>query len=80
MLKLKIIFEEKLNYGGSISTLRTVLLKLGNKWRKTMDNRRVIIDNRRVMLQRHDITKATILLPEKIYQIPSIKSVYRIYK
>ncbi|XP_039745055.1 uncharacterized protein LOC120623223 [Pararge aegeria] len=50
LLKLKGIFQDKLNYDGSISTLRTALLKLGYKWRKTVDNRRVIIE-------RHDIQK-----------------------
>ncbi|XP_075985598.1 uncharacterized protein LOC142982799 [Anticarsia gemmatalis] len=50
LLKLKRIFQEKLNYEGSISTLRTALLKLRYKWRKTVDNRRVIIE-------RHDIQK-----------------------
>ncbi|XP_047024143.1 uncharacterized protein LOC124633092 [Helicoverpa zea] len=48
--KLKRIFQDKLNYDGGISTLRTALLKLGYKWRKTVDNRRVI-------LERHDIQK-----------------------
>lgn len=69
LLKLKIIFQEKLNYGGSISTLRTVLLKLGYKWRKAVDNRRVTI-------QRHDIQKLRFNYLKKITPIPPRESVY----
>lgn len=43
LLELKRIFHEKLNYNGSISTLRTVLLKLGYKWRITADKKRVLV-------------------------------------
>lgn len=42
LVQLKRVLQEKLNYSGSISTLRTVLLTLGCEWRKTVRRRKVV--------------------------------------
>ncbi|XP_026733401.1 uncharacterized protein LOC113497854 [Trichoplusia ni] len=45
LLELKKIFQEKLNYCGSITTLRTALLQLGYSWRKTGGKKPGIVKN-----------------------------------
>lgn len=72
LLKLKGIFQEKLYCGGSISTVRTVLLKLGYKWRRT--------GYQTCYYRVAWLSKAMILLHKKFIQIPSRKSVCYIYR
>lgn len=48
LAKLKTVLNEKIGFDGCIETVRQLLLKLGYKWRKTENNRKVLTE-------RHDI-------------------------
>lgn len=48
LAKLRSILNEKIGFDGCLATLRKLLIKLGYKWRKT-DN------NKKVLVERHDI-------------------------
>lgn len=48
LAKLRSVLNEKIGFDGCLATLRKLLKKLGYKWRKT-DN------NRKVLVERHDI-------------------------
>lgn len=48
LAKLRTVLNEKIGFEGCLETLRQLLLKLGYKWRKTENNRKVLTE-------RHDI-------------------------
>lgn len=50
MPKLLTTLRQNINFDGSFSTLRRIVLQIGYKWRKT-------VDNRRVLMERYDIQK-----------------------
>ncbi|XP_047538671.1 uncharacterized protein LOC125072190 [Vanessa atalanta] len=44
LAKLKTVLNEKIGFDGCIETVRQLLLKLGYKWRKTENNRKVLTE------------------------------------
>ncbi|CAH2088633.1 unnamed protein product [Euphydryas editha] len=48
LIKLRTVLREQIGFDGCLSTLRSILIKMGYKWKK-------ISSNRRVLQERHDL-------------------------
>jgi transposase len=57
MEKLRTLLRENIHFKGSYSTLRRLVLELGFKWRKTVNNRSVLIERYDIKKLRYDYLK-----------------------
>lgn len=67
--KIKKVLNEKIGFSGCLKTVRKLLLKLGYKWRKTENNRKVLTERHDIQMLRYKYLKKILNIALKVDQL-----------